>query len=187
MANKVERFTPIARKLLSYAQELTEEFGNNTISVEFFFLAMTVHKNTNAFIVLDEFDIVETKLRPFIRGKFFSQLDPLAKNIQVLDLSDESKEVLQLAVNSAGKQELSFVGTASILIGMLRLESDNIDTTLKHFDVQRKDIIKRAEYYAVQEDTLEYQTWQKYLAREGSETKGCIASIRNMIGLNDDR
>ncbi len=191
MTTNMARFSPVARRLLSYTQETAEEFQSEFITSEHMLLAMTVQEDADAFLVLDEFDIIESKLRPFVKT-FFAKNKPFVKPKHPLDphmdLADSIKATLQLGVDSATSQGFYIIGTGSLLIGIMRLDSENIDAILEHFNVQRKDIIKQAEYYMTKGDTLEQQAQKEYFDElNRTQSLGCFDTIRNMIGLNDDR
>lgn len=114
----------------------------------------------------------------------FSELEP--PDSSHLLLSDSIKKVLELSVGSAREQGLFFIGTASLVVGIMRLESENINTILAHFDVQRQDIIEQAESYALKDDNFEKQSSHEYLAQKDADPIGCFATIRNVFGLSNE-
>ncbi len=181
----MERFTPTAKQTLSRAQELAEEYNSKLIIPEFMLLAMTYVEGSDALNTLSEYDIITSKLRPFLETTTFANIKP--SDTSQLDLSSDLKAILELSLDSMLRQGLHLVGTSHLLIGMMRYDLENVDKILVHFDVQRNEILKRAEFYAMKNDTLETQEEQAYLTQLDNESEGCINSILNMIGLNDDR
>lgn len=176
MTNKMERFTQSSRRVLSVSQELAEQFKSQLITPEFMLLAMTHLEGTVAFHVLANFDIIRSKLQPHLVKTIFLEFAYMFDPIPQIDLADTTKKVLELSVDSSRKLGLDYIGTENLLIGIMYLESENIDTILAHFDVQRKDVIKLAESYATKaDDTLEEQI--------NTEPTVYPAQARNTSGL----
>ncbi len=183
MANEPSRFTQSARQLLSVSQELAEEFKSQLIEPEFLLLAMTHLERTVAFHILADFDIIRSKLQPYLEKTIFLEfIETFDPNLPHIDLADTTKTVLELSVDSARRQGLHLISTENLLIGLLRLKSNNMDKILAHFDVQRKDIIKLAEDYVIRENSS-----QKRKNEDNIDDIGCFAIIANTLGINKSK
>lgn len=140
-----ERFTPVARRLLSISQELAEELRCQLIEPEFILLAMTHLENTDAYHILDDFDIIRSKLQPYLEKTIFPEFtDTFDSNLPHIDLAHTTIKVLELSVEFARGFGIHYISSVGLLIGLMRIESENMDKILAHFDVQRKDVIKLA-------------------------------------------
>lgn len=152
MPNKMERFTNHSRWILSLSQEVTEEFEAYMITPAHMLLGMTRATDTDARDILAEFDIIASKLAPFVKAK---QAPAQPDNAPEIELSDDIKRTLEMSVDTARRRNDHFIGTPHLLIGLLRSKIESIDTILHHFDVEEKAIIKFAESYMDEDNAPE--------------------------------
>ncbi|MEM9953706.1 MAG: Clp protease N-terminal domain-containing protein [Chloroflexota bacterium] len=143
MTNKMERFTKEARHLLYTAQTLAEEMNHELISPKHLLWAMTKVEAYDTFAILEEFDIVDSKLSQFIKVKH----PPYHQSISKIDLSAETKRFLELSVYSARPYNHYRIDTVHLLLGLIRVKSAEISEIFAHFDVVDKDIAKLAQFY----------------------------------------
>lgn len=183
MPKTMERFINTSRQVLLISQTIAEDFKAQEITISHIFLAMTRLETCEAYLALTDFDIIDTKLTPFIKSKQ-KPLDMVGS----LDLSADTKKMLELAVDTARRKGHHYIGTAHMLIGILRLDSEEINALLEHFDVETKEILKRAEYYLDHANSIEQQEAQQLLIDYFSESDGvgCFASIMQFLGLAPD-
>lgn len=193
MPNKMERFSQPARYVLSRAQELAENFKSREINIVHVLLGMTMTRseNTDAFNTLHDYDIIEAKLSPFIKSKKTSFMPEADGDVTFLDLSDDVKRMLEFSIDTARRKGHLHIATGHLLIGLMRLESEIIDEILAHFDVQKKDITKRAEYYFDDAESSEQQMMKKQIEQQFTDAlagrKGCAGEIMNLLGFNGKR
>jgi|GEM_PF-6938539 len=145
MPNKMERFTNHSRWILLLTQEVTEEFGLFEITPSHLLLGMTRATDTYACEILAEFDIISSKLAPFVKAK--QPPAPTTDFPESPQLSDDIKRILEVSVDAARRRNDHFIGTPHLLMGLLRCQLESIETILHHFDVESKAIIKFTESY----------------------------------------
>lgn len=152
MPNKMERFTDSSRLILTLTENVAKEFNSSKIMPVHLLLAMTRAPETDAFLALDDYHIVESKLLPFVKIK----RPPQAKNADVIELSDTVKRMLELSVVSAREHGHFWIGSGHMLVGLMRYEKDDMITdVLEHFAVRRKDINQRASEYLKDYESLD--------------------------------
>ncbi|MEO1288645.1 MAG: Clp protease N-terminal domain-containing protein [Chloroflexota bacterium] len=175
MTNKIERFTNEARHLLYISQTLAEEMKHNTISPKHLLWAMTKVEAYDTFAILEEFDIVDSKLSQFMKIKH-----PTQEHISAMDLSAETKKSLELSVDSARIYRHYRIDTVHLLLGIIRVKSAEISEIFAHFEVVDKDIAKLAQFYLA--DT-------HYPLRSSSETAPpkWLMIILSKLGLTVDK
>ncbi len=161
--NKMARFVESARDILIYAQMNAIDLSSKEVKPVHILFGMTRAKKSHAKTVLSDFDIIESKLLPFIKSKQIP--DETVVNVDNAYLSEEVSLILERSVSLAREQGFSVIGTGHLLIALMEDESEIITEILKHFDIQSKDITKRAEYYLNDEATYEYKT----IAKQTSE------------------
>lgn len=144
MPNKMERFTNSSRLILNLTEEVAKEFNSSKIVPVHLLLAMSRAPETDAFLALDDYHIIESKLLPFVKIK----RPPQAMKADNVELSDAIKRILELSLDSARQHEHFWIGSGHLLIGLLGYEKDDlIGDVLDHFAVHRVDIIQRTGEY----------------------------------------
>lgn len=170
---KSERFTNPGRLLFQTAQDEAEKQKRMLITPLDIFVALTVVKPTDAYSTLTDFDIVTEKVRPYVASVSTNVPE---QNLTSVMLSDDAKKALELAVDSAIRRGHEVLTPAHILIGLLRLENTIIDDLTAHFQVSRKDLIRRVDYYLAQRTPDEY-----YLPAK--ENDGCLEALKSRLGI----
>lgn len=136
MPNKMERFTDGARIVINKSQEATEEFKHGIITPEHLLLAMTRTPKMEVYHILNEFDVIEAKLLPYLRGMFRNIDLPSLDGMP--ELSNQYKKVLELSVDEARRYGHYQIGSLHLLLGIIRLDSPTIREIFAHFDVDSK-------------------------------------------------
>jgi ATP-dependent Clp protease ATP-binding subunit ClpC len=117
MANKLDRFTQRARRVLAYAQEEAERLNHSYIGTEHLLLGLLREESGIAGKVLRDlnvqFDRV-TELVERITGP--GRRTPFSK----IDLTPRTKRVIELAVDEARRLGQHYIGTEHLLLGLIR-------------------------------------------------------------------
>ena len=118
MADKFDRFTKRARRVLSLAQEEAQRLKHNYIGTEHLLLGLIREENGVAVKVLQELgvkpqrvkDMVERTVGQGQRAMFSSKLT----------LTPRTKRVIELAVDEARRMGHHYIGTEHLLLGLVR-------------------------------------------------------------------
>jgi ATP-dependent Clp protease ATP-binding subunit ClpA len=120
MPNKMERFTQRARNVLRLAQEEAVQFESPLISPEHLLLGMLKDEGSEAGRVLTELGVRYEVLKNAVNVHTMLAADP--KRVQI-DLAQETKQVLELAVDEARRMGHHYIGTEHLLLGITRLQT----------------------------------------------------------------
>jgi ATP-dependent Clp protease ATP-binding subunit ClpC len=117
MADKFDRFTKRARRVLTSAQEEAVRLNHNYIGTEHLLLGLVREENGVAVRVLREMDVDPRQLREIIertvgRGQRASQ--------GKVGLTPRTKRVIELAVDEARRMGHHYIGTEHLLLGLVR-------------------------------------------------------------------
>ncbi len=147
MANKLDRFTQRARRVLAYAQEEAERLNHSYIGTEHLLLGLLREESGIAGKVLRElnvqFDRV-TELVERITGP--GRRTPFSK----IDLTPRTKRVIELAVDEARRLGQHYIGTEHLLLGLIRQGDGVAIDILRQLGVN-SDQIRRETMRALQE------------------------------------
>lgn len=174
MSNKMERFTPATRGVLSHAQAVAEQLKHPQIMSEHLLIGITQVKEAVAFHILSDFDIVTEKLIPFVRYRIPQVDNPPSE--MGLDLSPEVKKSLELSVDVARKWGDHHIDSIHLLMGLIRLNYQGIEDIWEHFQVDKQEIVKACEALLSERAEAERSpTWLdrvfQVLFGEGAEKK----------------
>src|SRR3972149_5720807 len=117
MANKLDRFTQRARRVLSFAQEEAERLNHSYIGTEHVLLGLLREETGVAGKVLRELKVQPervTELVERITGP--GRRTPFSK----IDLTPRTKRVIELAVEEARRLGQHYIGTEHLLLGLIR-------------------------------------------------------------------
>lgn len=148
MANKLERFTQRARRVLTLAQEEAERLSHNYIGTEHLLLGLIREENGIAGRVLRDLGAKSERVAEMVeRMTGAGRRAPAGK----LDLTPRTKQVIEYAVDEARKLGHSYIGTEHLLLGLIR-QGDGVA-----IDVMRQlgltpDRIRRETLRAVQQE-----------------------------------
>ncbi len=115
----MERFTQRARRVLSIAHQEAERSRNNNIGTEHILLGLMEEEGGVAGRVLRELGMTSDRVREVIRRVSVpsSGFDP-----NRVELSTETQQVLEHAVEEARRLGHHYIGTEHILLGLVRVE-----------------------------------------------------------------
>ncbi len=117
-----QRFTERARKVVFYAQEEAQKFGEGYVSTEHLLLGLLRESGSVASRVLDRLGVSESRIRAEVE-KQLPRGD--ARPSQDMTLTPRAKRVIDLAYDEARKLNNNYIGTEHILLGLIR-EGDGL-------------------------------------------------------------
>ncbi|MBP7601451.1 MAG: ATP-dependent Clp protease ATP-binding subunit ClpC, partial [Thermoflexales bacterium] len=152
MANKLERFTQRARKVLTIAQEEAERLQHNYIGTEHLLLGLIKEDSGIAGRVLRELGARPERVSEMVERMTGAGRRAGGK----LELTPRTKQVLEFAVDEARKLNHSFIGTEHILLGLIRQGDGVAIDVLKQLTITA-DRIRRETLRAIQQEQPEGQ------------------------------
>src|SRR5213076_81552 len=117
MADRFDKFTERARKVISLAQEEAERFQHNYIGTEHLLLGLVREGEGVAAKVLSNLGVELNKVRSaveFIIGRG----DRIV--LGEIGLTPRAKKVIELAVDEARRLNHHYIGTEHLLLGLVR-------------------------------------------------------------------
>lgn len=143
MANRFDKFTERARRVLALAQEEARRFNHNYIGTEHILLGLVREEEGMAAKVLSNLGVGLNKVRAAVefiigRGEGTAQTE--------VGLTPRAKKVIELAVDEARLLGHQYIGTEHILLGLLRegegvaagvLESLGVSVERVHAELNR--------------------------------------------------
>ncbi len=117
MADRFDKFTERARRVLTLAQEEAQRFNHNYIGTEHLLLGLVREGDGVAARVLSNLGVELTKVRSaveFIIGRGDRQ------STGEIGLTPRAKKVIELAVDEARRLSHSYIGTEHLLLGLVR-------------------------------------------------------------------
>jgi ATP-dependent Clp protease ATP-binding subunit ClpA len=150
MANKMERFTQRARRVLSLAQEEAQRLQHNTISTEHMLLGLMREEGGIGGRVLRDLGLERQRIEELVQ-----QMTRVSKitSEQHLDLSHSVKKLLELAVDEARRLENNWIGTEHLLLGLVRQSDDVAVEIIKRLGISPEEV-RRQTVRVLQESPL---------------------------------
>jgi ATP-dependent Clp protease ATP-binding subunit ClpC len=117
-----QRFTERARKVVFYAQEEAQKFGEGYVSTEHLLLGLVRESDSVAARVLDQLGISLAKIKREVEEQL-----PRGdhKSGQEMALTPRAKRVIDLAYDEARNLNNNYIGTEHLLLGLIR-EGDGL-------------------------------------------------------------
>lgn len=137
MANKMERFTQRARRVLSLAQEEAEQLQHNLIDTEHLLLGLLREEGGIGGRVLRETGLERERTRELATE--LTRAEALAEDTRA-DLSADTKKTLELAVDEARRMGHSYIGTEHLLLGLLRTEDGVAIVILNRLGISTEEV-----------------------------------------------
>jgi ATP-dependent Clp protease ATP-binding subunit ClpC len=140
MADKMQRFTQRAKRVLSLAQEEAERLQHSYIGTEHLLLGLMREDGGVAGRVHKQLGLEVSEVEALVERKTRSgQRTPFAK----LDLSPGTKKVLELAVEEARRMSHHYIGTEHLLLALLRYNEGIAIDVLKALNISPEQIRKQ--------------------------------------------
>ncbi|MGN6674632.1 MAG: Clp protease N-terminal domain-containing protein, partial [Thermomicrobiales bacterium] len=117
MADKFDKFTERARRVLTLAQEEAQRFNHNYIGTEHLLLGLVREGDGIAARVLNNLGVQLPKVRSaveFIIGRGETMI------MGEIGLTPRAKKVIELAVDEARRLNHHYIGTEHLLLGLVR-------------------------------------------------------------------
>jgi ATP-dependent Clp protease ATP-binding subunit ClpC len=137
VANKMERFTQRARRVLSLAQEEAERFQHNYIGTEHLLLGLIREEGGVAGRVLRELGLDQRRVEELVER--MTRASARATTIAP-ELSPGTKRVLELAVDEARRMGHHYIGTEHLLLGLVRLPEGVAIDILKRLGISPEEV-----------------------------------------------
>ncbi len=137
MANKMERFTQRARRVLSLAQEEAERLQHNYIGTEHLLLGLMREEGGVAGRVLRDLGLEQRRVEELVER--LTRATTRTSSTQ-LDLSPGTKRVLELAVDEARRMGHHYIGTEHLLLGLVRQSEGVAIDVLKRLGVSPEEV-----------------------------------------------
>ena len=137
MANKMERFTQRARRVLSLAQEEAERLQHNYIGTEHLLLGLMREEGGVAGRVLRDLGLEQRRVEELVER--LTRATARTSSTQ-LDLSPGTKRVLELAVDEARRMGHHYIGTEHLLLGLVRQSEGVAIDVLKRLGVSPEEV-----------------------------------------------
>lgn len=168
-----QRFTERARKVVFYAQEEAQKFGEGYVSTEHLLLGLVRESDSVAARVLDKLGVSLSRIRTEVE-KQLPRGD--AKPAQEMTLTPRAKRVIDLAYDEARNLNNNYIGTEHLLLGLIREGDGLAGRTLNKLGVE----IERARKEVMALQDSEVQT--KPQARSGSSQTGAKTQTLDEFG-----
>jgi ATP-dependent Clp protease ATP-binding subunit ClpA len=150
MANKMERFTQRARRVMSLAQEEAERLQHGALDTQHLLFGLTFESGGVAGRVLQETGINREIVRDMVSrmaptNTYHSGEPPI--------LSEGTKRALELGVDEARRMGHHYIGTEHLLLGLVRLSEGGAIEILKRNGISPEEI-RRQTRRVLQESPL---------------------------------
>ena len=117
-----QRFTEQARKVVFYAQEEAQRFGENYVSTEHIILGLVRETGSTAVRALELMGVSAKRVRAEVEKQLPRGDDRPSQN---MSLTPRAKRVIDLAYDEARNINNNYIGTEHILLGLIR-EGDGL-------------------------------------------------------------
>ncbi len=147
MSDKLDRFTRLARHALTMAQEEAQRMNHPYIGTEHLLLGLLREEDGIAARVLTELGLSLGQARRAVERIVGRGETPVTS----LQLGDQTKRVLEVAVTEAKRFGHRFIGTEHILLGLVQEPDTMALAVLQHLRVNR-EVVRRKVVTAIREE-----------------------------------
>jgi len=158
MAEKFDKFTDRARKVLTLAQEEAQRFNHNYIGTEHILLGLVREGDGVAAKVLGNMGVQLPRVRSaveFIIGRGESMI------MGEIGLTPRAKKVIELAVDEARRLNHHYIGTEHLLLGLVREGEGIAAGVLESLGVNLEKVRAQVMQVVSQSATVQQQTKQQ--------------------------
>src|SRR5438477_12629580 len=137
MADRFDKFTERARKVLTLAQEEAQRFNHNYIGTEHLLLGLVREGDGVAAKVLANLGVELSKVRSaveFIIGRGDRMV------LGEIGLTPRAKKVIELAVDEARRLNHHYIGTEHLLLGLVREGAGIAAGVLESFGLSLQEV-----------------------------------------------
>lgn len=182
-----QRFSESARKVVFYAQEEAQKFGDNYVSTEHLLLGLLRERDCTACRAIQELGVPLKQIQETIESQMASKgIHPVSD----MSLTPRAKRTIDLAYECARELNDNFIGTEHLLLGLIR-ERDGLAArvlVLLHLTEERVrvQIEKiRPSTPRVRADYGSSQDWVTPIVMEGFEVRLEPLSLKHASDLAD--
>lgn len=136
MPNRMERFTQRSRRVLSLAQEAAMSMDSASIDSDHLLIGLLNEADGAAAQALSASGVDASAVANLAR----QQSQARRRSPAQLDLSNDSKRTLELAVDEARRLGHTYIGTEHLLLGLVRLEGGAALEILRKLNISREQI-----------------------------------------------
>jgi ATP-dependent Clp protease ATP-binding subunit ClpC len=177
MADKFERFTRRARQALSMAQDEAQRMNHGYIGTEHLLLGLMREQEGIAARVLTELGLTLGQVQRAVerivgRGE---------RPPRALQLAEQTKQVIELAVDEAKRLGHQYIGTEHLLLALVRSQNSMASAILQSLNVNR-EIVRRRVLNLMRQD-MTPSTPSSSSADEHSRSKR-DKSMLEQLGVN---
>src|SRR5687768_6048944 len=112
-----QRFSERARKVVFYAQEEAQSFGEGYVSTEHLLLGLVRESDSTAWMMLEAMNVHPLQIRAEIENML---LRGQARPSKDMTLTPRAKHVIDLAYDEARNLNNNYIGTEHLLLGLIR-------------------------------------------------------------------
>ncbi|HHX64987.1 MAG TPA: ATP-dependent Clp protease ATP-binding subunit [Chloroflexi bacterium] len=170
MADKFDRFTKRARQSLSIAQEEARRLNHAYIGTEHLLLGLMREEEGIASRVLVDLGLSLAQVRRAVE-RMVGRGEQAPANLQ---LADQTKRVIELAVEEAKRLGNQFIGTEHLLLAIVRVPDSMATSILQSLNVNR-EIVRRRVMNLMRQDSTPSSTTQQQ--RPQSKEKSMLEQL----------
>lgn len=177
-----QRFTERARKVVFYAQEEAQKFGEGYVSTEHLLLGLVREADSVAARVLDKLGVSLNRVRAEVE-KQLPRGD--ARPNQDMTLTPRAKRVIDLAYDEARNLNNNYIGTEHLLLGLIREGDGLAGRVLAKLGVELEKA--RREVMGLQDnDTQQKSTSGTRSSSSSSQTSGTATKTQTLDEFGRD-
>ena len=168
-----QRFTERARKVVFYAQEEAQKFGEGYVSTEHLLLGLVREADSVAARVLDKLGVSLNRVRAEVE-KQLPRGD--ARPNQDMTLTPRAKRVIDLAYDEARNLNNNYIGTEHLLLGLIREGDGLAGRVLAKLGVELEKA--RREVMGLQDNDTQQKSTSSSRPSSSSSTTGATATTK---------
>ncbi len=168
-----QRFTERARKVVFYAQEEAQKFGEGYVSTEHLLLGLVREADSVAARVLDKLGVSLNRVRAEVE-KQLPRGD--ARPNQDMTLTPRAKRVIDLAYDEARNLNNNYIGTEHLLLGLIREGDGLAGRVLAKLGVELEKA--RREVMGLQDNDTQQKSTSSSRPSSSSSSTGAAATTK---------
>ena len=172
-----QRFTERARKVVFYAQEEAQKFGEGYVSTEHLLLGLVRESDSVAARVLEKLGVSLNRIRAEVE-KQLPRGD--ARPSQDMTLTPRAKRVIDLAYDEARNLNNNYIGTEHLLLGLIREGDGLAGRVLAKLGVELEKA--RREVMALQDNESQSKSGSSRSSSSGSSSGGTKTQTLDEFG-----
>jgi ATP-dependent Clp protease ATP-binding subunit ClpC len=172
-----QRFTERARKVVFYAQEEAQKFGEGYVSTEHLLLGLVRESDSVAARVLEKLGVSLNRIRAEVE-KQLPRGD--ARPSQDMTLTPRAKRVIDLAYDEARNLNNNYIGTEHLLLGLIREGDGLAGRVLAKLGVELEKA--RREVMALQDNESQSKSGGGSRSSSGSSSSGTKTQTLDEFG-----